>query len=127
MLNKLREQEATRDDIAREASEINSNLLRKNEELRKLETEHDSNCHRLRELNDQLEMMRERTVGSQAQKRRLEEDLRLLSEERDDLVRKMNELNARYEDYVATMNGERAYIIRTNKTHIRLLTAKLLF
>lgn len=39
----------------------------------------------------------------------------------------MNELNARYEDYVATMNGERAHIIRTNKTHIRLLTAKLLF
>lgn len=71
--------------------------------------------------------MRDRTVGSQQQKRRLEEDLRLLSEERDDLVRKMNELNARYEDYVATMNGERAYIIRTNKTHIRLLTAKLLF
>ena len=51
----------------------------------------------------------------------------MLTAERDDLVRKMNELNARYEDYVATMNGERAHIIRTNKTHIRLLTAKLLF
>jgi hypothetical protein len=39
----------------------------------------------------------------------------------------MNELNSRYEDYVATMNGERAAIIRQNKTHVRLLTAKLLF
>ena len=39
----------------------------------------------------------------------------------------MNELNVRYEDYVATMNGERDLIIRSNKTHVRLLTAKLLF
>ena len=39
----------------------------------------------------------------------------------------MNELNSRYEDYVATMNAERAQIIRQNKTHVRLLTAKLLF
>lgn len=53
--------------------------------------------------------------------------MRLLSEERDDLVRKMNELNHRYEEYVNSMNEERDRIIRTNKTHIRLLTAKLLF
>lgn len=74
-----------------------------------------------------MEMMKQRTMNSQTQKRRLEEDLRLLTDERDDLIRKMNELNSRYEDYVATMNGERAAIIRQNKTHVRLLTAKLLF
>lgn len=108
MLSKLREQEATREDIARETTQINANLLRKNDELMKLEAEHDGNCQRLRDLNDQLEMMRQRTLNSQTQKRRLEEDLRLLTDERDDLIRKMNELNARYEDYVATMNGERA-------------------
>lgn len=93
----------------------------------KLEAEHEGNCQRLRDLNDQLEMMRQRTLNSQTQKRRLEDDLRLLTDERDDLVRKMNELNARYEDYVASMNGERESIIRSNKTHVRLLTAKLLF
>jgi hypothetical protein len=44
MLSKLREQEATREDIARETTQINANLLRKNEELLKLEAEHESNC-----------------------------------------------------------------------------------
>lgn len=39
----------------------------------------------------------------------------------------MNELNHRYEEYVNSMNEERDRIIRTNKTHVRLLTAKLLF
>jgi len=53
--------------------------------------------------------------------------LRLLIDERDDLVRKMNELNHRYEEYVSSMNEERNRIIRTNKTHVRLLTSKLLF
>jgi uncharacterized protein YlxW (UPF0749 family) len=71
--------------------------------------------------------MRSRTAHSQNNKRRLEDDLRALSEERDDLIRKMNELNNRYEDYVNTMNNERESIIRANKTHVRLLTAKLLF
>ena len=71
-------------------------------------------------------MMRERTLNSQGQKRRLEDDLRALTDERDDLIRKMNELNNRYEDYVNSMNGEREQIIRANKTHVRLLTAKLL-
>jgi tRNA(Phe) wybutosine-synthesizing methylase Tyw3 len=53
--------------------------------------------------------------------------IKQLSDERDDLVRKMNELNLRYEEYVSSMNEERDRIIRTNKTHVRLLTAKLLF
>jgi chromosome segregation ATPase len=66
-------------------------------------------------------------MNSQNNKRRLEEDLRALSDERDDLIRKMNELNNRYEDYVNSMNNERESIIRANKTHVRLLTAKLLF
>ena len=71
--------------------------------------------------------MRSRTMNSQNNKRRLEEDLRALTDERDDLIRKMNELNNRYEDYVNSMNNERESIIRANKTHVRLLTAKLLF
>lgn len=64
MLQRLRDQEATRDGIARETSEINGTLLARNEELRKLEVEHDGNVARLRELNDQLDVMRERTLNS---------------------------------------------------------------
>lgn len=64
MLAKLRDQEATREDIARETNQLNANLLRKNDELRKLEAEHDGNCHRLRDLNDQLEALRQRTLNS---------------------------------------------------------------
>lgn len=127
MLSRLRDQELTREGIARETSQINTTLLRKNDELRKLEAEHESNCHRLRDLNDQLDAMKQRTANSQAQKRRLEDDLRQLTDERDDLIRKMKDLNNRYEDYVNNMNGEREQIIRTNKTHVRLLTTKLLF
>lgn len=51
--------------------------------------------------------MRQRTLNSQTQKRRLDDDLRALTDERDDLIRKMNELNNRYEDYVSSMNAER--------------------
>ena len=58
MLSKLRDQENTREDIARETSQINANLLRKNDELRKLEAEHEGNCQRLRDLNQQLESLR---------------------------------------------------------------------
>jgi len=51
MLSKLRDQEATREDISRETNSLNANLMRKNDELRRLEAEHESNCHRLRDLN----------------------------------------------------------------------------
>ena len=34
MLSKLREQEATREDVSRETNQLNANLLRKNDELR---------------------------------------------------------------------------------------------
>ena len=67
MLGRLRDQEATREDIARETSQLNADLGRKTDELRKLEAEHESNCHRLRDLNDQLEAMRQRTLNSQSQ------------------------------------------------------------
>ena len=58
MLGRLRDQEATREDIARETSQLNADLGRKTDELRNLEAEHESNCHRLRDLNDQLDSMR---------------------------------------------------------------------
>ena len=39
----------------------------------------------------------------------------------------MNELSDRYEDYVQTMNRERSEIMKQNRSHIKLLTSKLLF
>lgn len=55
----------------------------------------------------------------------MEEELEQLTRERNDLIRRMNELSDKYEDYVSTMNKERIEIMRANKNHVRLLTAKL--
>ena len=39
----------------------------------------------------------------------------------------MNDLNARYDDYVQTMERERQEIVRANRNHVKLLTAKLVY
>lgn len=50
-----------------------------------------------------------------------------LTRDRNELIRRMNELSDKYEDYVTTMNRERIEIMKANKNHVKLLTAKLLF
>jgi len=57
----------------------------------------------------------------------MEDELESLTRERNDLIKRMNELSDKYEDYVNTMNRERIEIMRANKNHVKLLTAKLLF
>lgn len=57
----------------------------------------------------------------------MEDELEDLTRERNELIRRMNELSDRYEDYVSTMNRERIEIMKANKNHVKLLTAKLLF
>ena len=57
----------------------------------------------------------------------MEDELEDLTRERNDLIRRMNELSDRYEEYVSTMNRERIEILKANKNHVKLLTAKLLF
>ena len=57
----------------------------------------------------------------------MEDELDDLTRERNDLLRRMNELSDKYEDYVTTMNRERSDIMKANKNHVKLLTAKLLF
>jgi len=52
LLGRLREQEELSKEINRETSAINQNLARKNEELRRLEKDHEGNLIRLRELNN---------------------------------------------------------------------------
>jgi len=57
----------------------------------------------------------------------MEEELENLTRERNDLIKRMNELSDKYEDYVRTMNRERMDIMKANKNHVKLLTAKLFF
>ncbi len=57
----------------------------------------------------------------------MEDELEDLTRERNELIRRMNELSDKYEEYVTTMNRERIEIMKANKNHVKLLTAKLLF
>lgn len=66
-------------------------------------------------------------MQTKTEKRRMEEELEDLTRERNELIRRMNELSDKYEDYVSTMNRERSEIMKANKNHVKLLTAKLLY
>jgi len=57
----------------------------------------------------------------------MEDELEDLTRERNDLIRRMNDLSDKYEEYVTTMNRERIEIMKANRNHVKLLTAKLLF
>ena len=61
------------------------------------------------------------------EKRRMEDEAEDLTRERNELVKRMGELSDRYEEYVSTMNRERIEIMKANKSHVKLLTAKLMF
>lgn len=66
-------------------------------------------------------------MHTKSEKRRMEDELDDLTRERNDLIKRMNELSDKYEDYVSTMNRERIEIMKANKNHVKLLTAKLFF
>ena len=55
---KLKEEEQLGAEIAAETHHVNDNLAHKVDDLKRLELEHDSNSKRLRELNDQLDILR---------------------------------------------------------------------
>jgi hypothetical protein len=71
--------------------------------------------------------LRSQDSYSKNEKSRMEDELEDLTRERNELIRRMNELSDKYEDYVGTMNRERIEIMRKNKNHLKLLTAKLFF
>ncbi len=101
--------------------------MRKSDELRRLERDHEANLGRLRELNNMMDSLRSQEAHSKNEKRRMEDELDDLTRERNDLIRRMNDLSDKYEEYVSTMNRERIEIMKANKNHVKLLTAKLLF
>lgn len=80
----------------------------------------------MRDLNGQIESIKNAESMSHQEKVRLQEDLEQLAHERNDLVFRMNELTSKYEVYVATMGKEREEMTRANRNHIKLLTSKLL-
>jgi len=71
--------------------------------------------------------LRSQEGHSKVEKRRMEDELEDLTRERNDLIRRMNDLSDKYEEYVTTMNRERIEIMKANRNHVKLLTAKLLF
>ena len=58
LLSKLREEEELSEQIARETNTINSNLMQRTDDLKKLEYEHADTSRRLHTLNDELEALR---------------------------------------------------------------------
>lgn len=74
-----------------------------------------------------MDSLRSQEAHSKNEKRRMEDELDDLTRERNDLIRRMNDLSDKYEEYVSTMNRERIEIMKANKNHVKLLTAKLMF
>lgn len=126
LLAKLHEEEELSAQIQRETQAINTNLMRRTDDLRALEHEHEQTSRRLAQLNDELEQLRNQEVKTRQQKQLMEQQLNELTAQRNDLIKRMNELSDRYETYVTTMNRERHEISRQNKAQVKTLVAKLL-
>ena len=100
--------------------------MRRTDDLKALEAEHDQTSRRLASLNDELESLRNQEVRTRQQKVLMDDQLAELTQQRNDLIKRMNELSERYETYVSTMNRERQDITRQNKRQVKHLVAKLL-
>ena len=105
---------------------MNNNALRKADDLKRLEMDHNDTNQRLRALNDQLDRLRNQEVTNRQSKVALDEQLADLTNQRNDLIKRMNELSEKYENYVSSMNRERVEIQASNKQHVKVLVAKLL-
>jgi len=126
LISKLHEEEELSGQIQRDTESVNANLIRKTDDLRRLEDDHDSTQHRIRELNEQLDHLRGQEVKNRHQRISMDNELTDLTNQRNDLIRKMNELSERYDSYVTQMSRERLEITDRNKTHVKMLVAKLL-
>jgi vacuolar-type H+-ATPase subunit I/STV1 len=64
LLVKLKEEEDLGHEIAHETNSVSTSLNRKVDDLKRLELEHDANSRRLRELNEQLEVLRSQEINT---------------------------------------------------------------
>ena len=124
LISKLHEEEELSSQIQRDTESVNANLIRKTDDLRRLEDDHDATQRRLRELNEQLEALRSQEMKNRHTKASMDNELTDLTNQRNDLIRRMNELSERYDSYVSQMNRERLEISDRNKTHVKMLVAK---
>lgn len=58
LISKLREEEDLSGQIQKDTESVNANLIRKTDDLRRLEDDHDATQRRIRDLNEQLENLR---------------------------------------------------------------------
>lgn len=79
LIGKLNEEEELSGQIQRETDSVNTNLLRKTDDLRRLEDEHDHTQQRLRQLNEQLDNLRNVEVKNRHQKAAMDTELQDLT------------------------------------------------
>jgi chromosome segregation ATPase len=101
--------------------------LRKADDLKRLEIDHEQTSQRLRDLNSELDHLRNTEVKNRQHKMSLDAQLADLTQQRNDLIRRLNDMSEKYETYVSQMNHERVDTQKSNKSHVKNLVAKLLF
>lgn len=127
LIDKLRQEEDLSNQIQRETDNVNTNLLRKADDLQRLELDHEATGRRIRELELELEHLRSNEIKNRQHKVALDDQFTELTMQRNELIRRMNELSDKYETYVSQMNHERINTQHHNKQHVKTLVAKLLF
>ena len=127
LIEKLRQEEDLSSQIQRETDNVNTNLLRKADDLKRLEEDHEQTNRRIRDLQTELEHLRNNEIKNRQHKVALDDQLTDLTNQRNDLIRRMNELSEKYETYVGQMNVERINTQHANKQHVKTLVAKLMF
>ena len=75
LLAKLREEEELSAQIQRETEQVNSNLIRKADDRKRLELDHDQTSQRLRELNNELDHLRNTEVRNREHKLSMDQQL----------------------------------------------------
>ena len=70
--------------------------MRRTDDLRALEHEHEQTARRLAQLTDELDALRNQEVKTRQQKSLMDQQLQDLTNQRNDLIKRMNELSDRY-------------------------------
>mmetsp|Transcript_37397 Transcript_37397/g.49149 ORF Transcript_37397/g.49149 Transcript_37397/m.49149 type:complete len:132 (-) Transcript_37397:3663-4058(-) len=115
LIEKLRQEEELSSQIQRETDSVNTNLLRKSDDLKRLEEDHEATSKRIRDLQSELEHLRNNEIKNRQHKVALDDQMGDLTNQRNELIRRMNELSEKYETYVSQMNVERINTQHANK------------
>lgn len=75
LIEKLRQEEELSGQIQRETDNVNTNLVRKSDDLKRLEEDHDATNRRIRDLQAELEHLRNNEVKNRQHKVALDDQL----------------------------------------------------